>query len=400
MIGWLGNLTKTSAIGIKLLCFLSNKQGNHDTIRAFEELITGVNLYPSGDATKVVDVLYVDIVLPSEELIERVYHEKLAYLLHSHSNPMKAAASILQRPWFTRLWIVQEILLSSKLKLLCGQHSISGDIFFAAIRVLGSMTVYPYSSDFVQTYRNAQKLIWLKDEITLKKLKSTLYPSLAHIFSGWDCSKDEDRLNALFGIAFRDSLSVFAWFTPSYSISPTKIYESFTKAYIIKTQSLEILYFAGCGDSRAAIYRVSGEMLYANVGYLAVNICSWVPDWRIKSRPVPFTPLMNREYPEEFSATISQPDFRFGKERGILHVRALEVDKIICCGYLFSDELCAAYGAQDTIFHTWFKLAIRAIPGKDIDAMFASTLIVDRKVQPHYGTNYNVESRNTISAFQ
>jgi hypothetical protein len=224
---------------------------------------------------------------------------------------------------------------------------------------------------------------------------------LAHILSEWECLKDEDRLNALWGIAFRGNLSTGIWFTPSYSISLRNLYESFAKAHIIQTHSLEILHFAGCGDSRALILQFSEDSLNINVGQLAVDIRSWAPDWRIKSRPVPFSPLLKREASDGFSATVSRSEFNFVEEEGALRVRALQVDKIVCCGVPFSDELRTTFNSQDVIFHTWFELAKEVLPEKDaIEAMVASTLIVDRKIQPHYGTRYSMKPPNIISAFQ
>lgn len=374
VLGWLGEPTEDSEIGIEFLSFLGNSERNpsFDSAPAFQELTEGIH----GE-------------------------DKLAYLFSPDGKHMKAADRLLQRPWFRRLWVVQEVLLSSSLQLRCGQRSIPGDIFFAATRLLASLLMFPHSPGFGQPYHNALRLTLLKDEIISTEFDSTFYPSLAHILSEWKCLKDEDRLNALWGIAFKDSLSTSIWFTPSCSISLRKLYESFAKAHIIQTHSLEILHFAGCGDSRALILQFSEDGLNINVSQLAVDIRSWAPDWRIKSRPVPFSPLLKREASDGFSATASRSDFNFGEEEGVLHVRALEVDRILCCGLPFSDELRTTFNSQDVIFHTWFELAKGVLLEKDaIEAMVASTLIVDRKIQPHYGTRYSMEPPNVISAFQ
>lgn len=374
VIGWLGEPTDDSEIGIKFLCFLGNVESNPslDPGPACHEFTEGVQT-----------------------------GEKIAYLFSPDGKHMKAATGLLQRPWFGRLWVVQEVLLSSGLLLRCGQLSIPGDIFFAAIRVLASMLIFPHSSDFGQPYRNAQRLNLLKDEIISKEFESTVYPTLAHILSDWECKEDEDRLNALWGIAFKDSLPICSRFNPSYSMPPGPLYESFAKAHIVETQRLEILHFAGCGDSRTRIIQSSEDGLTIDEGQLADDIRSWAPDWRIKSRPVPFSPLLKSEASDGFSATASRPDFNFGKEEGVIHVRALEVDKIVCCGLPFSDELRTNFNSQDVIFHTWFELAKQVLIRMDaIEAMVASTLIADRKIQPHYGTRYSIEPPNVISAFQ
>jgi len=55
-----------------------------------------------------------------KELTEEIDDEKykIAYLFSPAGKPMQAAARLLQRLWFRRLWVAREILLSSSLKLL------------------------------------------------------------------------------------------------------------------------------------------------------------------------------------------------------------------------------------------------------------------------------------------
>ena len=53
---------------MKFLCLLGDEQGNYDSGQAFQELTEGV------------------------------HQDKLAYLLYPDRNPMKAVASLLQRP--------------------------------------------------------------------------------------------------------------------------------------------------------------------------------------------------------------------------------------------------------------------------------------------------------------
>ena len=371
VIGWLGDPTDDTEIGIKFLCFLGNMADpSFDSVHFFQMLIEGV---PGRDNS--------------------------TGPFSPDSKHMKAAACLFQRPWFKRLWVVQEVLLASNLQIRCGQLSIPGDTFFTATRILASLLIFPHCSDFGQPYRNAQRLNLLKDEIRSKQFESTFYPSLAHILCDWECKEDEDRLNALCGIAFKDSPS--KWFTASYSMPPEKLYERFAEAHMVETRSLEILYFAGYGDNRALKLLWPENKRTINDGQPGSGIRSWAPDWRIKSRPVPFSPLLKKETSNAFFATVSQPDFSFTEYGEILRIRALQVDEIAYCGLPFSDEVGSGFGSQDLIFRAWFTLARGTLPEKDaIEAMFASTLVADGKIQPYYGTTYSSEISNINSAFQ
>jgi hypothetical protein len=90
VIGWLREPTNDSEIGIEFLCFLGNVESNSsfDSGPAFHELTEGVH----GETEKII-----------------------AYLFSPDGKHIKAAAGLLQRPWFRRLWVIQEVLLSSGL---------------------------------------------------------------------------------------------------------------------------------------------------------------------------------------------------------------------------------------------------------------------------------------------
>jgi hypothetical protein len=92
VLGWLREPTTDSEIGIEFLCFLGNIERNplFDSALAFQELTEGIHR-----------------------------EDKLAYLFSPNGKHMKAATRLLQRPWFRRLWVVQEVLLSSSLQLRC-----------------------------------------------------------------------------------------------------------------------------------------------------------------------------------------------------------------------------------------------------------------------------------------
>jgi hypothetical protein len=73
------------------------------------------------------------------------------------------------------------------------------------------------------------------------------FPHLAHRLSIWECEKDQDRLNALYGIVFCHDASE-AWFRPSYSMSALDLYNVFAIDCITATRTIDILHFAGCAD--------------------------------------------------------------------------------------------------------------------------------------------------------
>jgi hypothetical protein len=178
-------------------------------------------------------------------------------LFNPNRRPIKAAARLVQRPWFGRLWIVQEVALATTLELCCGNSSIPGDVFFKTIQVLSSVVSDSPMPWLLKPYRNALKLGLLRTQVSTEYRHS--FPHLAQTLSGWNCEKSHDRLIALFGLVFRDTQ---AWFTPSYSMPSPKLYTTFAERHIHMKRGLEILHFAGCGDSSAhRLYRDGDQFI-------------------------------------------------------------------------------------------------------------------------------------------
>jgi hypothetical protein len=258
-----------------------------------------------------------------DALMKAGHLHKLGDLFDQSKRTVRAAACLVQRPWFYRLWIVQEAALASTLELCCGNSSIPGDIFFNAVRILCSVVSDPPMPWLQKPYLNAHKLGLLRAQVSVGQNHS--FPHLAHTFGGWLCKKDQDRLNALFGLMFRNKQ---AWFTPTYSMSAVRLYSEFAQAHIRLKGTLDLLHFAGCVDnSTHTLFKIENQVVL-QLEPPPADIPSWVPDCRVQSRPL----VLTKDFEDvslRFSATISDPEFEF--HHNILRVCAREIDKIQVC---------------------------------------------------------------------
>lgn len=313
-------------------------------------------------------------------------------LFDPSKRPVQAAALLVQRPWFRRLWIVQEVALASTLEFCCGDSSMPGDVFFGAIRMLCSVVSDPPMPWLLKPYRNAFKLGQLRAQVSAGQKHS--FPDLAQTLSGWSCEKGHDRLNALYGLVFQDSQ---AWFTPSYSMSIPEFYTTFATNHIRTSRGLEILHFAGCGDSDTHDLFQAEDQVVLQANPPADDIASWVPDWRVQSRPL--TLLTNFENISiGFSATQSVAEFELDSR--ILLVRAQEVDKIRVCGIPYYESLVRRLRiSEHEIFNHWFNLAKTVLSDADVESMFASTMVMDGQVAVMEREGMGVNSIDVPSLF-
>jgi hypothetical protein len=256
---------------------------------------------------------------------------KVESLFNPTLRPGQAVACLVLRPWFSRLWIVQEVALASTLELRCGNSSISGVVLFNAIRILCSAVSDPPMPWLHKPYRNACKLGQLRAQVRAGQNHS--FAHLAHTLSGWLCGVDHDRLIALFGLVFRNNQ---AWFTLSYSISAPELYLQFAQAHIRLKGSLDILHYAGYGDNDIHDLFINEYQVTLQLNPPPDDIPSWVPNWRVKSRPLTLATSSENEF-LGFSATESDSEFDINHH--VLRVCAREMDKIEVCGWPYYESL-------------------------------------------------------------
>jgi hypothetical protein len=110
VIGWLGGHDNDSHLAFPLFVLLGHISGEHKQQTDLEWRRAAEVLTKSGNLQDIED------------------------LYSPFRRPVQAAALLVQRPWFRRLWIVQEVTLASALEVCCGSSSIPGDVFFKAIQ--------------------------------------------------------------------------------------------------------------------------------------------------------------------------------------------------------------------------------------------------------------------------
>lgn len=173
-----------------------------------------------------------------------------------------AISHLLNREWFKRLWIWQEVSLASKVIVLCGTRTLSWLAIQNAVFTIHVKSLAQHSNISWSHRQLLRNLCKGPKGLSLDKLIENTKYSL--------CSDSRDRIFALFSLlsAYDRGLTI----EPDYSKPPTQVFMEFTMHYIRGRKHLKLL---STVESREENW-ISG-------------LPSWIADWSRPRLTTPFT---------------------------------------------------------------------------------------------------------------
>lgn len=127
----------------------------------------------------------------------------------------------------------------------------------------------------------------------------------------------------------------------------------------------------------------------------AHSICSWAPDGRIETRPIPLYTDIGASQPDQLAATRSRSDYGFNRSHRELCVRAVKVDEVVLSGSALVDNL--PQEAIRTILRRWSEMASLTHCGVErIAQIFASTLIMGGRTAASRNPQYHMEEAEYV----
>lgn len=246
------------------------------------------------------------------------------------------ADEIFGLPWFSRMWIVQEIALAPSAHLYCGSFEISWDDLMVATHVEYRSVQRATAMNLRLPFKFYQIQLLDAGIRTSKNSKANLrLLSLLMNFRFADCQDPRDRLYAMLSLKGTHDVGII----PSYDEPVTSIYRKFAVDILRQNlgNSKNIFYYAGV----ARRFRRKGKRLleYKNTVHdrdsipplhaVCEELPSWVPDWRITGDYDSF--YVNRKPLSLYSAaTKFRPNFEVDSDDGSLRVVARMIDSIKC----------------------------------------------------------------------
>jgi hypothetical protein len=192
------------------------------------------------------------------------------FLTEQYASKWTALEKFFRRPWWSRVWTLQEFILSKQVIFYCGSSILTR-------RTLASGLFATWLCNFTadlpvdktawsSAWARRRLFQWFQYSGERNNGQSGSIPLVAMLsyFTDQNASDDHDRIYSLLGIA-TDSTKLVPEIKYRESILQT--YANFTRRYITEYQDLDIICFG-------QIFRDE-----------SCQFPSWVPDWRYKAYP-------------------------------------------------------------------------------------------------------------------
>lgn len=229
------------------------------------------------------------------QALSRSLFEKPESMQHSHWISVRW---LLERPWFTRVWVVQELGLSRYAEFYCGFHSFSRNEFDHFERVLtnskaGLSIWIDFDLKIIHLGGDYWRSAWSNVRIELgeDEQEAENFFDILRSARGLQCTEQKDLIYAFLGhpSAFKQQLrdvKPYFWY-------PTNYYEQ-RRTIIAPNYSTSYTFQELCRDlAFAAIqeFNIGLNVLASithNGGTLNSELASWIPRWDLWSESPAF----------------------------------------------------------------------------------------------------------------
>ena len=197
----------------------------------------------------------------------------------------KPIDSFFLRPWWSRVWVMQEVVWASKIIVVCGDQELSWDMLLRAHLVMrfGDKSL---GTHYPGHFRSG--LIWgmfLHHIFVVNRTSASLEYTLARVRIR-NATDPRDKVFAILNIIPRNEWPG----KPDYTKNVVDVFTDVVKHIVHKSQKLEIL--RSCERTKSIVGRQDHLREEYQLSWI-VDLPSWAPDWSTLRLTVP---LQNEYY--------------------------------------------------------------------------------------------------------
>jgi ankyrin repeat protein len=249
------------------------------------------------------DVKFVDSLDHIPEL------KQLLAGLVPYSPAFRGLENIFLNTYFTRAWILQEIMLATQAVVLCGRFHCDWEIFRKAL-----IALFHCKDAIGMPLVNSSAVNILKFHEAFKTGQWALEQALVKVMLEFKASDPRDKIYATLGLATLASPSRKPPFVPDYNFSVQEVYTNAARHFIEESGRLSC--WEGCNTPRTK--QIQG-------------LPSWVPDWTITNK-ITFAEDRQSPWSVEFSTPNSKAQLIAGQPtttEKCLYVNSCILDRVV-----------------------------------------------------------------------
>jgi hypothetical protein len=237
-----------------------------------------------------------------------------------------AFRALIQRPWFTRVWMIQELALSRSSTMICGTQVFGGDVLYKALRVVfenglftndpKSYTNHAYNQEVTRLVSSSHRVVYLYQIRDRVQEQDSFAADVQLVLQRNTVLNATDPRDYVFGILALINGNDVLNISPDY------------------TQDIATVYVQSMSAVAAYDHNTFVRTLYS-VG-APTNITSmpsWVPDWSVQTEAFSYEAVRFRDYEEAPWRSEPFSDIFISEDMKSLRVSAFVVDEITSCGY-------------------------------------------------------------------
>ena len=208
---------------------------------------------------------------------------------------MEAIEKLFRRPWWQRVWVIQEIALAKDATLYCGRHCAKWDAFDEFLQMVNKIsTEQPFHSKTNMTEKWLEKIHtrlsgflpgvmmsnirhW-RNEARGNHLPEPELLEILDLCRGSLCSDPRDRVYGVLDI-FAGTKSNHPLARPDYTIPVTKLYSVVASEKLLRDRTLDTLFMIA--PDRLELLETASTGSACKDYFLP----SWVPDWSMPGYP-------------------------------------------------------------------------------------------------------------------
>jgi hypothetical protein len=229
----------------------------------------------------------------SQELTEQEFEDSLEYLGCSSGKARDDLASFFNRPWFQRVWIIQEAALSHNAHVMCGESTMSWEELSFACRVVKDSEILPwlerregFSSCNSEISCNVVVDIDSMQIQTIQSVASGTYGTLLEHLVMTRTAQATDPRDKVYGILAMGEPPII----PDYTKGANVIFREVTTLYLKESiEWVEERRRKGDLDLTVSLHDIFRVFSCLDFDHsrLQPSSLSWVPDWSKEPGVVP-----------------------------------------------------------------------------------------------------------------